>query len=58
MYSELVKWSNAQVMKKQKNIYNTALEIFKFADDNNITTHQAAFQLHKKIDDAKNELKK
>lgn len=59
VYSELVKWSNAQVMEKTENIYNTALEIFKFADDNNITTHQAAFSVaQKRIDDAKNELMK
>jgi leucine dehydrogenase len=59
VYSELVKWTNAQVMEKTENIYNTALEIFKFADDNNITTHQAAFSMaQKRIDDAKNELKK
>ena len=59
VYSELVKWTNAQVMEKTENIYNTALEIFKFADDNNITTHQAAFSVaQKRIDDAKNELKK
>ena len=59
VYSELVKWTNAQVMEKTENIYNTALEIFKFADDNNITTHQAAFSIaQKRIDDAKNELKK
>jgi leucine dehydrogenase len=59
VYSELVKWTNAQVMEKTENIYNTALEIFKFADDNNITTHQAAFSVaQKRINDAKNELKK
>ena len=59
VYSELVKWTNAQVMEKTENIYNTALEILKFADDNNITTHQAAFSMaQKRIDDAKNELKK
>ena len=56
VYSELVKWTNAQVMEKTENIYNTALEIFKFADDNNITTHQAAFSIaQKRIDDRKKE---
>ena len=46
-------------MEKTENIYNTALEIFKLADDNNITTHQAAFSMaQKRIDDAKNALKK
>ncbi|MCL9769982.1 leucine dehydrogenase [Flavobacterium sp. HXWNR69] len=59
VYSELVKWTNAQVMEKTENIYNTALEIFKYADDNNITTHQAAFSMaQKRIDDAKNEQNK
>ena len=59
VYSEIVKWTNAQVMEKTENIYNTALEIFKYADDNNITSHQAAFSMaQKRIDDAKNELKK
>ena len=31
-------------MEKTENIYNTALEIFKFADDNNITTHNKEYQ--------------
>ena len=54
VYSELVNWTNAQVIEKTENIYNTALEIFKFADDNDITTHQAAFSIaQKRIDDAK-----
>jgi len=59
VYSELVNWSREQVMQKTENIYNTALEIFKFADDNNITTHQAAFSMaQKRIDDTKNGLNK
>jgi leucine dehydrogenase len=59
VYSELVKWTNAQVMEKTENIYNTALEIFDFADKNNITTHQAALSIaQKRIDDRKNELQK
>lgn len=59
VYSEIVNWSKEQVLAKTENIYNTALEIFKFADDNNITTHQAAFSVaQKRIDDAKNALKK
>ena len=59
VYSEIVNWSREQVMQKTENIYNTALEIFKFADDNNITTHQAAFSMaQKRIDDTKNGLNK
>lgn len=58
VYSELVKWTNAQVMEKTENIYNTALEIFNFADSNNITTHQAAFSIaQKRIDDKKASMK-
>jgi leucine dehydrogenase len=55
VYSEIVHWTREQVIQKTENIYNTALEIFKFADDTNITTHQAAFSMaQKRIDDAKN----
>jgi len=54
VYSELVNWSREQVMQKTENIYNTALEIFKCANDNNITTHEAAFTIaQKRIYDAK-----
>lgn len=59
VYSELVNWSREQVMQKTENIYNTALEIFTYAETKNITTHQAAFLMaQKRIDDAKNELNK
>jgi len=58
VYSELVKWTHEQVIEKTENIYNTALEIFKFAAENDITTHQAAFSIaQKRIDDAKNQKK-
>ena len=59
VYSELANLTRAQVMEKTENIYNTSLEIFKFAETNNITTHQAAMSTaQKRIEDRKNELRK
>jgi len=45
VYGELVKYSEGEAIRKTENIYNTTLEIFKFADDNNITSQQAAMQI-------------
>jgi len=57
VYSEIAKLTKEQVLEKTENIYNTALEIFDFADKNAITTHQAAFSIaQKRIDDRKKEL--
>jgi leucine dehydrogenase len=57
VYSELANLSKEEVMAKTENIYNTSLEIFKFAEDNNITTHQAAMSIaQKRIDDRKKEI--
>lgn len=42
VYAELVNYDRAEIMKRTENIYNTTLEIFKFADSNNMTSHQAA----------------
>ena len=59
VYSELESLTNAQVMEKTENIYNTSLEIFKFAETNNITTHNAAMAIaQKRIDDKKKEMTK
>jgi leucine dehydrogenase len=59
VYSELANLTRAQVMEKTENIYNTSMEIFKFAEQQNITTHQAAMSMaQKRIDDRKNELRK
>jgi leucine dehydrogenase len=59
VYSELANLTRAQVMEKTENIYNTSMEIFKFAEQHNITTHQAAMSMaQKRIDDRKNELRK
>lgn len=57
VYSELENLTKAQITEKTENIYNTALEIFHFADKNNVTTHTAALQIaQKRIDDRKREL--
>src|SRR6218665_2276108 len=45
VYGELVKYSEGEEIRRTENIYNTTLEIFKFADDNNLTTQQAAMQI-------------
>ena len=45
VYGELVKYSDGEAIRRTENIYNTTLEIFKFADDNNMTTQQAAMQI-------------
>jgi leucine dehydrogenase len=38
VYAEIVKYDKAEAMRKTENIYNTTLEIFDYADTNNITT--------------------
>jgi leucine dehydrogenase len=59
VYSELANLTPAQVMEKTENIYNTALEIFDFAKNKNITTHQAAMNIaQQRIDDKKKEQQK
>ena len=59
VYSELVGYDNAESMRKTENIYNTTLEIFDYADVNNITTHQAALTIaQNRIDLRKKEMAK
>ena len=45
VYSELMHYDRTEIMRRAENIYNTTLEIFDFADVNNITTHQAAMTI-------------
>ena len=45
VYGEIVKYGKDQAMKMTENIYNTTLEIFNFAEVNNMTTQQAAMQI-------------
>jgi leucine dehydrogenase len=59
VYSELHGYDKADCMRKTENIYNTTLEIFNFADQNNNTTHQAALKIaQNRIDLKKKELAK
>ena len=46
-----MKKNNQIYEKKTENIYNTTLEIFSFADINNLTTQQAAMQIAQNIID-------
>ena len=45
VYGELRKYSDGEAIRRTENIYNTTLEIFSFADKNNMTTQQAAMQI-------------
>jgi len=54
VYAELVGYDKDEIIKKTKNIYNTTLDIFNLSDTENITTHQAAFNIaNQRINDAK-----
>lgn len=53
VYAEIGKYGRAEIMKQTENIYNTTLNIFKLSDDEQITTHQAAFNIAQKRIDAK-----
>ncbi len=51
VYAELEHYDRAEIMKRTENIYNTTLEIFDYADSNNITSQQAAMTIaHNRID--------
>jgi leucine dehydrogenase len=45
VYGEIVKYQEGEAIRRTENIYNTTLEIFNFADTNNMTTQQAAMQI-------------
>ncbi|OSY88378.1 leucine dehydrogenase [Tenacibaculum holothuriorum] len=45
VYAEVVGYDKAESLKRTENIYNTTLEIFEMAEKENITTHQAAFNI-------------
>jgi leucine dehydrogenase len=45
VYGEIMKYDKTEAMRRTENIYNTTLEIFSFADANNMTTQQAAMQI-------------
>ena len=51
VFAELENYGRQEIMRKTENIYNTTLEIFSFADINNLTTQQAAMQIAQNIID-------
>ena len=54
VYAELEGYGKSEILEKTKNIYNTTLDIFKYAEDNQITTHQAALnKAQERIDNQK-----
>ncbi|WP_417364352.1 Glu/Leu/Phe/Val dehydrogenase dimerization domain-containing protein [Galbibacter sp.] len=54
VYAELEGYGKAEILEKTENIYNTTLEIFKYAEENQITTHQAALnKAQERIDNQK-----
>jgi leucine dehydrogenase len=56
VYAEIVKYEPGEAIRRTENIYNTTLEIFNYADANNITTQQAAMQIaQNRIDQRKKE---
>lgn len=56
VYAEIEKYDREESLRRTENIYNTTLEILKHADDNNITSYQAAFNIAQaRIDARKNE---
>ncbi len=42
VFSEIAHYNRDEVMRRTENIYNTTLEIFGLAQQNNVTTHEAA----------------
>ncbi|MBF6609037.1 MAG: Glu/Leu/Phe/Val dehydrogenase [Flavobacterium sp.] len=56
VYAEIVGYDKAEALRRTENIYNTTLEIFHYADANNLTTYQAALLLaQNRIDQRKKE---
>ena len=56
VYGEIAGYGIEEAMNKTENIYNTTLEIFSYAEANNLTTHQAAlFIAQNRIDLRKKE---
>lgn len=45
VYAELENYGRADIMRKTENIFNTTLEILEKAQAQNLTTHQAAFDI-------------
>lgn len=59
VYAELENYDKTEIMRKTENIYNTTLEILGNAEQNNITTHQAALNVaQQRIEERKKERSK
>jgi leucine dehydrogenase len=59
VYGEIVGYGKDEALRRTENIYNTTLEIFNFAEANNITTQQAAMAIaQNRIDERKKEMAK
>jgi len=59
VYGEIVGYGKDEAMRRTENIYNTTLEIFSFAEAQNVTTHQAALAIaENRIAERKKELAK
>jgi leucine dehydrogenase len=57
VYAELENYGRQEIMRKTENIFNTTLEILQNAETNQITTHQAAFNVAQlRIDTRKKEI--
>lgn len=56
VYAELENYGRQEIIRKTENIYNTTLEILSRAENQNITSHQAAFEIAQaRIDGRKKE---
>lgn len=56
VYAELEGYNKKEIIRKTENIYNTTLEILNHAEQNHITTNQAALNIAKsRIEDRKKE---
>lgn len=56
VYAELENYGRQEIIRKTENIFNTTLEILQNAESNEITTHQAAFNVaQNRIDTRKKE---
>lgn len=53
VYAELEGYNKEESLRKTENIYNTTLEIFNLSEKENITTHQAAFNIAQSRIDAR-----
>jgi leucine dehydrogenase len=49
VYSEIAKYNSDEAMKRTENIYNTTLELLQLAENNKITSSQAALKMAQEI---------